>query len=128
MRFIGVNLFLSSRLYSYFLCVYIHLFFFTAERSLRPHIRLYHTIVPCRCCGDGADGIGRSSCGTCNGDDMLSMDDIPRLEPQNPDGFMPPPAPPLMHGTPSTGSGSSGGVTFAGEMFGYYLFFFWAQL
>lgn len=79
----------------------------TAERSLRPHIRLYHTIVPCKCCGDGADGCGRSSCGICSGDDMLSIELIPKLDPPNADGLIPP----LTHGTPNIGNGSSGGVT-----------------
>lgn len=79
----------------------------TAERSLRPHIRLYHTIVPCRCCGDGA------CCGRCSSDcgiwieDMLSIELKPKFEPPKPDGIIPL----LMQGTPSTGKGSSGGVT-----------------
>lgn len=91
---------------------YIHLFLPTAERSLRPHIKLYHTIVPCRCCGDGADCCCRSSCcGTCSGDgDDRCVSNVlkPNAEPPKLDGFMPPL---LIHGTPKTGSGSSGGVT-----------------
>lgn len=102
-------------------CVYfqIHLFFPTAERSLRPHIRLYHTIVPCKCCGDDVERIDcwlSSDCCCCSCD----IDPIPWLpsvvfspsdDPPKLDGFMPPPELPPMHGTPNTGNGSSGGVT-----------------
>lgn len=38
---------------------------------------------------------------------MLSIELKPKFEPPNPDGIIPL----LMHGTPNTGSGSSGGVT-----------------
>lgn len=75
---------------------------------LRPHIRLYHTIVPCRwcedcgiccCCGSGAFiwidvCIGVSDCW------LMPIEELPKV-----DGFMPP------HGTPTIGVGSSGGVT-----------------
>lgn len=37
--------------------IYVHLFL-TTEPSRRPHIRWYHTIVPCKCCGSGVELIG----------------------------------------------------------------------
>jgi hypothetical protein len=84
----------------------------TAERSLRPHIRLYHTIVPCKRCGvDGSprSRISRSGCIWMLVDDWVkSLHRLrPSEEPPRPDGLMPP----LMHGTPKQGKGSSGGVT-----------------
>lgn len=43
---------------------YSHLLRATPE-SLRPHIRLYHTIVPCICCGSW---VGPCSCGDWQGE------------------------------------------------------------
>lgn len=110
---------------------YIHLFFDMEERSRRPHIRLYHTIVPCKCCGDDTwdDCCPNESC-ACS--DPLAPDEVlgpgprsavliaseepppsmPPVEEPAPDGLMPPPPPPPnIQGTPNMGVGSSGGVT-----------------
>lgn len=83
-------------------------------------LRLCHTIVPWRCCGDCADrtdGWLSSDCGTCNGDPPCIWESTelnPNDEPPKLDGFMPPLL--LTHGTPSTGNGSSGGVTYTFAM------------
>lgn len=78
--------------------------------NLRPHIKLYHTIVPCRWCWDGeTDGEGGSGVLIWIDVCMLSfcwlrfrpIDDPPIA------GLIPL----LMHGTPMVGVGSSGGVT-----------------
>lgn len=78
------------------------------DTNLRPHIKLYHTIVPCRWCWDGETDWGGGSGEFIWMDVCIwsfcwfsPIDDPPSA------GLIPL----LMHGTPMIGVGSSGGVT-----------------
>lgn len=81
---------------------------------LRPHIKLYHTIVPCRWCWDEEMG-----CCCCWGSGLFIWMEVwsfwlrpiedPLIEDPLMAGFIPLPIP--IHGRPIIGVGSSGGVT-----------------
>lgn len=78
------------------------------DSYLRPHIRLYHTIVPWRwCCDDETDCCWGSGVLIWIEVCMLSFCWFKPIEDPPIAGLMPL----LMHGTPMSGVGSSGGVT-----------------